>query len=318
VANRPRPLVIQTEDLDPEPAGWLAERCELEVCPSTDPRFAALLMRAEGLVVRTYTYVNPAMLSGAPRLRVIGRAGVALENIDVAACRARGVEVVHTPGANTRAVVEYVTALMVDALRPRMYMDAAVPPERWHELRRIYIGRRQLDELTLGIYGFGRIGSAMARVGAALDMKVLYNDIVDIPERRRAGAESVGVERLLKESDILSVHVDFRPGNRHLLNAAAFAQMKPDALFINTSRGFVVDPAALRTYLLSNPLARAMVDVHDPQEPIPEGYPLLGVPGAKVSPHLASGTERAKRNMSWVVRDVWRVLQGEKPEFPAA
>lgn len=312
-----KPLVVQTEDLDAEPAAWLAERCELVVCPSTEPRFWELLGRAAGLVVRTYTRVDRAMLALAPQLKVVGRAGVALENIDVPACRERGVRVVHTPGANTRAVVEFVTALMLDALRPRLFLEAAVQAERWHELRRIYVGKRQLDELTLGIYGFGRIGSAVARVGAALDMRVIYNDLLEIPESRRAGAEPVSPGRLLAESDILSVHVDYRPENRHLLNAAAFEVMKPDALFINTSRGFVVDPAALRAHLLANPSARAMVDVHDPDEPVTPAYPLLGVPGARITPHLASGTQKAKRNMSWVVRDVWRVLSGETPECEA-
>jgi len=313
-----KPLVIQTEDLDPQPAAWLAERCELVACPSTDPRFEKLLPRAAGLVVRTYTYVNPAMLAKAPNLKVVGRAGVALENIDLPECRKRGVKVVHTPGANTRAVVEYVTALMLDALRPRMFLNAAVTPEQWHELRRVYVGRRQLDEMTLGLYGFGRIGSAMARVAAAMDMKVLYNDLLNIPENRRSGAVPVPPERLLADSDILSIHVDFRPENTHLLNAAAFARLKPDVLFINSSRGFVIDPAALRDFLLSRPDARAVLDVHDPEEPITATYPLLGVPNARIAPHLASGTERAKRNMSWVVRDVWRVLSGEKPEFEAA
>lgn len=314
----PRPLVIQTEELDPGPAAWLAERAELVQCPSTDPRFGDLLPRADGLVVRTYTNVNLAMLDRAPRLRVVGRAGVGLENIDVPACRERGVRVVHTPGANTRAVVEYVTALMLDALRPRMYLNGTVPAPEWHRLRKEYVGEHQLDELVLGIYGFGRIGSAVARVGAALDMRVIYTDLLEIPERRRSGAAPVEVPRLLADSDILTVHVDYRPGNRHLLNAAAFALMKPTALFINTSRGFVVDPSTLRDYLLKNPRASAMVDVHDPDEPISPGYPLLGLPNARLSPHLAAGTQKAKRNMSWVVRDIWRVLQGQKPEFEAA
>lgn len=313
-----RPLVIQTEDLDPEPAAWLAERCEYVVCPFDEgPRFGELLGRAEGLVVRTYTQVNRALLARAPRLRVVGRAGVALENIDIAACRERGVEVVHTPSANTRAVVEFVSAVIADATRPRKYLEGAVEPAEWHALRRELIGERELNEMVLGVWGFGKIGSAVARVAAAMEMRAVYNDLLEVPREGRHGAEPVSVERLLGESDILSVHVDYRAQNRHLVNAAALAKCKKDVLFINTSRGFVVDPAALAAFLRANPRARAMIDVHDPMEPIPEGYPLLGVPGARLTPHLASGTARAKRNMSWVVRDVWRVLNGEKPEFAA-
>lgn len=313
-----RPLVIQTEDLDPQPAAWLAERAEVVACSQKDePRFSGLLARAEGMVVRTYTRVDRACVARAPRLRVVGRAGVALENIDVPACRERGVRVVHTPGANTRAVVEYVGALIADATRPRVYLDKAVEAEQWHQIRREVIATRQLDEMTLGLWGFGRIGSAMARLGSALNMRVVYRELLEIPPGARSGAEPVSVDRMLAESDILSLHVDFRPENRHLLNAAACDRLKPEVLIINTSRGFVVDPAALRAFLLANPRAQAMVDVHDPYEPITPDYPLLGVPNARLSPHLASGTETAKRNMSWVVRDVWRVLKGEAPEFEA-
>ena len=126
----PRPLVIQTEDLDPEPAAWLAERCELVVCPAGDTaRFRPLLARAQGLVVRTYTQVNPALLEQAPNLKVVGRAGVGLENIDLAACRARGVRVVHTPGANTRAVVELVTGgNPSDVVRPTVSVPDDAQP----------------------------------------------------------------------------------------------------------------------------------------------------------------------------------------------
>lgn len=310
-------VVIQTEELEAGPAAWLAERCELIVCPHDDPRLEQFLPRADGMVVRTYTRVDEGLLSRGSRLRVVGRAGVALENFDLAACRRRGVRVVHTPGANTRAVVEFVTALMLDVLRPRVRVDEAVPAAAWHRLRRDSTAEKQLSDLTLGVWGFGRIGSSMARVARALDMRCLYNDLLEIPESNRHGAEPVDVEMLLKESDIVSIHVDFRPSNHHLVGRSAFARMKPDVVVINTSRGFVLDPAAAAEFLGSHPGARGAFDVHDPMEPIPPGYPLLGLSNAILTPHLASGTVTAKTNMSWVVRDVWRVLNGEEPEFEA-
>jgi (S)-sulfolactate dehydrogenase len=314
-----KPLVVQTEELEPGPAAWLAERCDLIVCPYKETaRLDTLLPQAAGLIVRTYTRVDAAMLDRAPGLRVVGRAGVALENIDVPECRRRGVRVVHTPGANTRAVVEYVTALILDALRPRMFLTRAVPAEEWHRLRNRCTARRQLSDLTLGIWGFGRIGSAMGRVAAALEMRAIYNDLLEIPAAMRSGAEPVPPERLLRESDVLSVHVDFRPSNHHLVNAGAFARMKDDVVFINTSRGFVVDPRAVADFFRVHPGAKAYLDVHDPTEPVPPDYPPLGLPNVFVAPHLASGTVTAKTNMSWVVRDVWRVLSGEEPEFEAA
>lgn len=313
-----KPLIVQTEELEPAPAAWLRERAELVACHFSDARrLDELLPRADGLVVRTYTKVNAALLAKAPRLKVVGRAGVALENIDIPACRARGVEVVHTPGANTRAVVEFVTALMLDALRPRTFLERALEGKAWHAARAEMTADAQLSDLTLGLWGFGQIGSAMARVGAALDMRVIYNDLLDIPEARRSGARPVDTATLLAESDILSVHVDFRERNRGMVGREAFAAMKPGVVFINTSRGLVVDAHALADHFRRNPEATALLDVHDPHEPIPPTYPPLGLDNVFITPHLASGTVTAKTNMSWVVRDVWRVLSGEKPEFPA-
>lgn len=313
-----RPLVIQTEDLDPEPAAWLAERCRLVVCPfHHSDALARLLPGADGLVVRTYTRVDRTLLERAPRLRVVGRAGVALENIDLQACRARGVEVVHTPDANTQAVVEFVVALLLDALRPRLYLDQAVSADLWHDLRRRYVADRELRELTLGIWGLGRIGSGVARVAGALGMRVIYNDLLDFPPPRRFGAEPVSVDDLLGQADVLSIHVDDRPTNRHLLDAAALARLRDNVVIVNTSRGFVVDRGALAEFLGARPRALALLDVHDPDEPIPPDDPLLGLPNARLTPHLASGTASAKRRMSWVVRDVWRVLCGQAPEHPA-
>lgn len=302
--------MVQTEDLEPAAARWLAERCELVACPLTEPeRLRELLGRAEGLVVRTYTRVDAAMLGASPRLRVVGRAGVGLDNIDVAACRARGVEVVSTPDANTRAVVEFVAGLMLDAVRPRGDLAGAVSAERWHALRREQTAERELSEMTLGVYGMGRIGSQVARLGAALEMRVVYHDLVAIPASRRHGAEAVSREALLRGSDVVTVHVDGRAENRGLIGAGALALLKPDALLINTSRGFVVDAGALAAHLRAHPGARAALDVHEP-EPLSADSPLIGLRNARLTPHLASCTRRAKENMSWVVRDVWRVLSG--------
>ena len=312
-----KPLVVQTENLDAAAAAWLVERCEVVACSSDDKtRFAELLTRADGLLIRTYTNVDEAMLAGAPRLKVVARAGVGLDNVDVAACRKRDVTVVSTPGANTRAVVELVTAYMLDVLRPRVYLDHAPGREPWNETRKAMIAPRQLCDLSLGIIGLGRVGSAVARVGAAMDMRVKYHDLVTIPEDRRFGAEPAGLEQLLRESDVVSVHVDGRGENRHLINAAAMEKCKPNVLLMNTSRGFVVDPHALAAFLKIHPAATAVLDVHDP-EPFGPDYPLLGLKNARLTPHIGAATTSAHANMSWVVKDLWRVLSGEPPEHPA-
>jgi phosphoglycerate dehydrogenase-like enzyme len=310
-------IVIQTERLAPEPAAWLARRCRLEVCPLDDPRFSGFLAEAKGLVVRSYTIVSEALLAQAPALRVVGRAGVGVDNIDVAACRARNVEVVYTPGANTQAVVEYVFCLLGSVLRSAVNLAETVNMERWKQMRADLASPRQMSELTLGVLGLGRIGSRVAEVAAAIGFeRVLYNDVVEIPPARRHGAGSVPVESLFAEADIVSLHIDGRPSNRHFVDRHLIGCMKSGVILVNTSRGFIVENRALAGFLRDNPGALALLDVHDP-EPFEGTYPLLGLANARLYPHLAAATSRADVNMSWVVRDVATVLDGGRPRHPA-
>ncbi|MBU6412541.1 MAG: hypothetical protein KGS45_03640 [Planctomycetes bacterium] len=307
-------LVIQTEHLDPECAAWLGERCELVQCGVDDARAADLLARASGLVVRTYTQVNAALLDRCPQVKVVARGGVGLDNIDVAECRRRCIKVVYTPEANVQAVTEYVIALMMDAVRPRIDLAAPVSQQEWNTLRRTYVGRKQISELVFGIYGFGRIGRRVARVLAAIGAHVMYHDLLSMPPDWRSTARPVLREELLAQSDVITLHVDGRDENRHLIDGFALGRMKSDVTLINTSRGTVIDPVALSRFLKEHPNARATLDVHDP-EPIESGSPLLGLPNVRLLPHLASCTLSAQREMAWVVRDVWRVLNNEVPEF---
>ncbi len=315
-----KPLVIVTETLDARPARWLEERVQLQWCRHDQPEFPGLLARAQGLVVRTYTQVNATLLAQAPVLKVVGRAGVGLDNIDVPACRHRGVEVVYTPDANTQAVVEYVLGLMLDALRPRTNLPAGASAQQFHSLRQTEVGR-QLDELTLGVLGFGRIGKRIGQVAHAIGMKVLVNDLLPESQLRKAvdyPFAYVAKAELYQGSDILTVHVDGRPQNRHLIEAAVLGQLKPACLFINAARGMLVDNAALAAWAAkaASTGGRAILDVHEPEPPPPD-YPLNGLPNVRLLPHLASRTDRALENMSWVVRDVLAVLEGARPQFPA-
>ncbi len=312
-----RPLVVQTEELEPSAAAWLGHRCELMVYPCE--RLKTLngeLSAAQGMVVRTYTRVDAALLEHLPALQVVGRAGVGLENIDVEACHRRGVKVVHTPDANSSAVAEYVFAILLDAVRPRMFLDMPVPGPRWCALRKELRAPRQLCEMTIGVLGLGRVGSRVARAAAGFGARVIYHDLVEIPPASRHGAEPVDRETLLRTADVLTMHIDARPGNTGLMNGQLLSQLKPEAILINTSRGQVINASDLASHLRAHPAALALLDVH-PAEPFEAGYPLLGLPNAHLSPHIAAATELANRNMSWVVKDVWRVLSGETPEFAA-
>lgn len=312
-----RPLVILAEDLAPAAVAFLRERFEVVLCPATDAaRFGELLRTAQGLVVRTYTRVDESLLTRAPALKVVGRAGVGLDSIDVPACQARGVQVVYTPEANSQAVAEYVFAMLFDVLRPRLFLERALGLPEWNTLRRELIAPRQLGDLTLGVLGLGRIGTRVARIGASFGMRVLYHEVREIAPGDRAGAEPVTMDTLASRCDILSIHIDNRPENRHIIGDNAFAQLKPDSVLINTSRGFVVDSGALASFLRTHPSAHAVLDVHDP-EPFREDSPLLGIANAHLSPHIAAATAAAHGAMSWVVRDVCRVLEGLEPQFPA-
>ena len=309
-----KPLVLQTEELEPNAQDFLRQRCDFRVVRWDSPEFAELLPHAEGLVVRTYTKIDRDLLDRAANLRVVGRAGVGLDNIDLQACQAAGVRVVHTPGANTAAVAELVAAFLLDAYRPRVFLTTPLDAPRWAAARDELTAPRGLSSITLGVLGMGRIGQAVARVAHAFGARVIYTDLED---RGQAHGERVSLNTLLSTADAITVHADPRPTNHRLLGEREFARLKPDAVFINTARGFLVDPFALADFLLANPGAQAILDVHDP-EPFDATYPLLDLPNAHLAPHLGSCVQDAKVRMSWVVRDVWRVLTGEPPEHEAS
>lgn len=300
-------VILQTEELSPAAQAFLRERFELVACTPGDPAFDDHLARASALIVRTYTVVDEALLAKAPMLRVVGRAGVGLTNIDLAACRARGVEVVHTPDANTQAVAELVLAFVLDSYRPRAFIEKAIEPAQWRRVRNQLIAPRQVNELHIGIVGLGRVGSRVAKLLTAVGSRVSYCDLLEIDPAKRSGATPTRFEQLMSECDVVSVHVDDRATNRHLVNAAALARLKPDATFINTSRGMVVDHADLAAWLAAHPAARAILDVHEP-EPITAANPLLGLANAHLTPHIGAATRAAHEAMSWVVRDVARVI----------
>ena len=311
-----RPLVIVTEGADAGPLDWLKSQCLVLEAGIDSPEFAAALPDAAGLSVRTYTKVDAALLARAPNLKVVGRGGVGIENIDVAACRARGVEVVYTPDANTTAVGDYVFGVILRLIRPYgFFKDAAYDAKTFKKIRNEQRGR-QLDEMTIGILGMGRVGHRVGRIASAgFGMRVLYNDLVDVGPLPFE-ATRVDKATLYRESDVLTLHVDMRPGNEHLIGAAELATMKRDAILLNTCRGEVLDAAALADAIREKRLAGAALDVYAP-EPPPADFPLLGFDNVLLAPHMAARTSTAIENMSWVVRDIVAVLNGERPTYPA-
>lgn len=311
------PLVLVTEGSAPGPLAWLKERARVvEAAPGT-PAFDAALPEAAGLMVRTYTRVDAGLLARCPNLKVVGRGGVGLENIDVPACRTRNVEVVYTPDANTRAVGDFVVGAALQLLRPwAAFRDRAYAPAEFKRVRDTLRGV-QLDELTVGVLGMGRVGRRVGHLLATgFGARVVYNDLLDVRPHLTFPAEAVDPPTLFREADIVTLHVDMRPGNEHLVGAPLLSLMKPTAVLINMSRGEVLDAAALADAVRAKKLAGAAVDVFDPEPPGPD-HPLLGLDNVLLTPHMAARTGTAMENMSWVVRDVAEVLAGRPPRYPA-
>jgi D-3-phosphoglycerate dehydrogenase len=311
------PIVLVTEGSDAKPLEWLREQVRVIEIGSGDAGFDQQLAEAAGMVVRTYTKVNRAMLEKAPKLKVVGRGGVGLENIDVAECRRRGIEVVFTPDANTLAVGDFVFGYLLQLLRPWGFFREKVYETKEFKRIRDTVRGRQLNEMTMGILGMGRVGRRVGHIAAnGFGMKVIYNDLIDVRSTLDFPAQAVEAGALFRDADILSIHVDMRQGNENLVGAAQLSQMKPTAVLINTSRGEVLDVAVLGAAIRSKRLAGAALDVFWPEPPAAD-FPLLGLENVLLTPHLAARTYTAIDNMSWVVRDVVEVLNGRAPRFPA-
>lgn len=314
-ANRPDILVA--EPLEASAMKRLAEVGEVRSVSACDE--SALVSEvggAEALIVRTYSQVTAAVIEAGVKLKVIGRAGVGLENIDLAAARRRGITVVYTPEAGSDSVAEHTVALMLALERQLLTGEAMLRQGRFAEARRTLVGR-ELRGLTVGIVGLGRIGRRVARIcRRAFDTAVLYNDIVEIGYLDFA-ATAVSKERIWTESDVVSLHVPLTDLTRHLVDAEVLRQFKPEATLINTARGAVVDPAALAAALSAGQLAGAAIDVYDPEPPAPDD-PLLSAPNVLLTPHVAARTTLARARTNEVVDDVIAALTGNRVRYPAA
>ena len=279
----------------------------------------ATLMQAVGdcdaLLVRTRARVTRAVIEGAPRLRVIGRGGSGLENIDISAARERGISVVYTPAASTDAVADLTVGLIISLVRKIVTGDAMVRRGLFATARE-KSGGCELADLVLGIVGLGRVGKAVARRCVhGLGMTVLYNDIVK-QEPLDFAATPVTKAQIYQEADLVSLHVPLTDQTRQLIDDAALAEFKRGAFLINTSRGAVVDSDALALALAAGKLAGAALDVFDP-EPLPTDHPLMAAPNTLFTPHIGARTHRGLARMNAVIEDVIKVLQGKPPRYRA-
>lgn len=286
-----------------EPAvASLRARFDVEYAPTLATDRAALLRavpQADGLIVRNRTKVDREVLEHAARVRVVGRLGVGLDNIDVESCARRGIEVIPATGANALSVAEYVLCSAMLLLRGAYLSSAAVAEGRWP--RESLSGGRELAGKTLGIVGFGLIGRSVAKLATALGMGARAFDAVS-PPGSNDGVKSVELDGLLAQSDVVTLHIPLTPHTRGLFGAQRIAQMKPGAILINTARGGIVDEAALAAALRAGKLGGAALDVFD-QEPLPAGSPLAGAPNLLLTPHIAGLTRESNERVSGMIAE---------------
>lgn len=246
------------------------------------------------LIVRSRTKVTKDVLEGAAKLKLIGRVGVGMDTIDVAAAEAKGIKVINTPQMSTIAVAELVISMMLNLIRGTHLANESVKKGQW-EKKKFQGG--ELNGKTLGVVGFGRIGRAVAERAKAFGMKILvYDVVVDEAALKRLGGERMAaVEELLPRSDIVTLHIPLIPETRKMINPHSLQLFKTGAFLVNASRGEVVDSAALLEALKTKKLAGAAVDVYE-NEPPKETWEkeLVSLPNVVATPHIGAQTKEAQ------------------------
>jgi D-3-phosphoglycerate dehydrogenase len=273
-------------------------------------RLHAAVADARAIIVRNQTKVDRELIAAAKRLEVIGRAGVGLDNVDVKAATDAGVVVAFTPEQNAISVAELAIGLMLALARHIPAADASTKSGKWE--RQVFTGT-ELFGKTLGLIGLGRIGFLVATRARAFGMRILAHDTLVSPDSvlvAECGADLVSLNELLAHSDIVSVHVPRTPQTEKLFDASKFDRMKGGALFINTSRGEVVDEAALTGALKNKRIAGAALDVRTAEPPT--AGELEKLPNVILTPHIAAFTDEGQtRVVTSICRDVAAVLRGE-------
>jgi glyoxylate reductase len=308
------PRVFVTRRLPGDALSVLAARTQMDLWPGEMPPPRDEMIRhardCEGILTLVTDPVNRALLEQAPKLRVVSNMAVGYDNIDVAACTERGVAVGNTPGVLTDATADLAFALLLAAARRLPEAREFVLAGRWKTWDPSLLLGRDVHGATLGIFGMGQIGQAMAKRARGFGMRIVYSDKPKPSVEEQLGVVRLEKDELLREADFVSLHVPLSPKTRHLIGAPELAKMKPTAVLINTSRGAVVDPIALAEALRAGRPGAAALDVTDP-EPISPTDPLLKLPNALVVPHIGSASVQSRTKMaSLAVENLLAGLEG--------
>ncbi len=315
-----KPRVFVTRIMAQEALDKIAQVTEMEVWPEElPPPYEVLLEKArdaEGLVTLLSDRIDAALMDTAPKLKVVSNMAVGYDNISIAEATKRHIVVSNTPGVLNETTADLAFTLLMAAARRVVEAANYTRKRQWKTWGPKILLGQDIHNATLGIIGLGRIGAEVAKRGRGFNMKVLYYDILrrSEEEERQLGVEYVpGQAKLLPSADFITVHVPLLPQTHHLIGAAEFAMMKPTAVFINTSRGPVVDQRALYEALKSGQRFAAAIDVTE-VEPISPDDPLLTLDNVIIAPHIASASFTTRKNMALMTAE--NLLAGLRGQAP--
>jgi glyoxylate reductase len=312
-----KPRVFATHSLFDSARQILQETCEVEYWakPGRPPREEVMrrVKDKEGLICLLTEKINEEFLRAAPKLRIAANVAVGFDNIDVAACTKRGVVASNTPGVLDETTADFAWTLLMAVARRLSEGEALARSGNWKNWDLDQLVGTDVWGKTLGIVGFGRIGRAMARRATGFQMKVIYTDALRAPAdvEKALNAEFKDMNTLLAESDFVSVHVPLLPETRGLFDSPKFYRMKPTAFLINTSRGPVVDEAALVAALEDGKVAGAGLDVYENE---PFIHPGLKRANVVLAPHMASASLETRTKMACIAAEnVVALFTGQRP-----
>jgi glyoxylate reductase len=313
----PKPNVFVTRAIPQKGLELIQEVCEVALWPDELPPSRQALMRhvrgVDGLLCLLTDRIDGEVMDAAgPQLKVISNHAVGFDNIDVNAATARRIPVGNTPDVLTDATADFAFALMMAVARRIPEGERYVHDGKWKTWGPLTLLGVDIKGATLGLIGFGRIGKAVARRALGFDMRVIYYDPSEKESQRDLNAVRVDLERLLEESDFISLHTPLTPDTHHMIDAEALSKMKPNTVLINTARGPIVDPEALYEALKERRIFGAGLDVTEP-EPLPLDSPLLTLDNIVVVPHIASASNTSRSQMAWMAaQNLLAGLRGER------
>ena len=303
----PKPIVFVTRLIPPEGLSEVQQFCDATVWEDELPPPRDVLLHearnADGLLSLLTDRVDGELMDACPKLRVVSNFAVGFDNLDIPAATQRGIVVGNTPGVLTETTADFAFTLLLAAARRVVEGVDYVRAGKWQTWGPLLLRGPDVHHATLGLIGLGRIGAEMAKRAHGFDMRVLYSDVV----RREDLEASLGLvnapqDQVLREADFISLHTPLTPETHHLIGRDQLTMMKPTAILINTSRGPVVDDAALVEALRAGTIGGAALDVTEP-EPLPADHPLVHLPNCIVVPHIASASYPTRAAMARIAAE---------------